>query len=52
MLLQLHSWLAFAFILAARGLILYKHRENIVQIKNGTEMKISPYLRRPNKKNK
>lgn len=43
-LFRLHSWMAFGFIFAASGLILYKHRENVVRIKNGTEMRVSTYL--------
>lgn len=51
-LLRLHSGMAFAFVLAASGLVLYKHRENIIRVKNGTEMKMSTYLRQRSKKNK
>jgi len=50
--LRLRSGMAFAFVLAASGLVLYKHRENFHRVKNGTEMKMSAYLRQRNKTNK
>lgn len=51
-LFRLHSWMAFAFVLAASVLVLYKHRENIARVKNGTEIKISTYFQQRNKKDK
>lgn len=48
-LLRLHSWVTFAFVLAVSGLVLYKHRENIARVKNGTEMKISTFFQQQSK---
>ena len=49
-LLRLHGWITFAFVLAVSGLVLYKHRENIARVKNGTEMKISTFFQQRSKK--
>lgn len=51
-ILRLHSWIAFAFVLVASGLVLYKHRENMVRLKAGMETKVSIYFQQRNEKNK
>lgn len=42
--LRAHSWGVFSLLLAAGGLVIFKHRENIGKIKDGTELRTRDVL--------
>ena len=46
------SWILAAILLIGTAVILYKHRENLVRIQNGTEMKFSGARKNKYKQNK
>lgn len=50
MLLRQRSFATFTIVMVASGIVLYKHWENALKIKNGTEMRVSAYLKEHKKK--